>query len=118
MKKNFYKKWNNAPIEDWGSVTSPSYRKFENAARRELNKIMGEIGATVISFNKSHYDFSAFIERGGKYAYIRYCSDLTRQHVTLDCFLYRIAESEKDYHGKTNCYCRWDELQHEIDKIL
>ena len=45
MAENFIKKWDGLFLEDWGSVVSPEYKKFQNAMVRELRRIAKSIGA-------------------------------------------------------------------------
>lgn len=99
MAQNFYTKWQNAILADAGGYVSKEYRSFQTALVREISKYATAVGAQVASNLKGHYDTSCFIERNGKFVYIRHSSTLARMgggvRVELDSFLIRTAQHAK-----------------------
>lgn len=119
----FIKKWNNKYLQDAGSYVSKEYNTFQNAFKREMNKIAKNIGATLVSFSKGHYDVSGFIERNGKYVYFYYDSVLCgnratpklKERIAMYC---RTAENAKDYRGGDNNLTSFEDCESVIDRLL
>ena len=111
MAQNFYTKWQNAILADAGGYVSKEYRSFQTALVREISKYATAVGAQVASNLKGHYDTSCFIERNGKFVYIRHSSTLARMGggVRVDA---------KDYRGGYNQYCDMANLQSMMDDLL
>lgn len=122
MAKNFYTKWQNAILADAGEYVSKEYRSFQTALVREVSQYATAVGAKVISSLKGHHDTSCFIERNGKFVYIRHSSGLSRMdsgiRIELDSFLIRTARHAKDYTGGCNQHCDIANLQSKIDTLL
>ena len=119
MAQNFYTKWQDAILADAGDYVSKEYRSFQTTLVREISKYAAAVGAKVASNSKGHYDTSCFIERNGKFVYIRHSSTLARMgggvRVELDSFLIRTAQHAKDYRGGYNQYCDMANLQSMMD---
>lgn len=122
MAQDFYTKWQNATLADAGSYVSKEYHNFQTALVREISKYATAVGAKVVSPSKGHYDTSCFIERNGRFVYIRHSSGLSRLdsgvRIELDSFLIRTAGHAKDYTGGYNQYCDMQNLQSMIDELL
>lgn len=101
-------------IEDYGSITSPSYKSFERKYKNYLKQIAQEVGGELVKFNPNHYEFSCFIKRNDKYVYIsisdvRYFKNEWFNHVLI-----RTAQSERDYSGGCNRYTSLDKIDQMI----
>lgn len=123
MAQTFIQKWHGKSLPDAGAYVSKEYRQFQTALIKEIGRIAESIGAKLVSNIKGHYDTSCFIERDGKFVYIRHCSTLSRNmgcyvKVELDHILFRTAKSAKDYTGGTNRYCEFSDLKDEINRLL
>ena len=98
-------------IEDYGSETSPSYRKFENEFKKLLSDMSEKTPFSLHQFNKNHYEFSAVMKsESGRFYYIsiadvRYFPE--EWHYKI---LYRTMEHDKDWRGGQNRYTRLEEL--------
>lgn len=121
---SLYKKWNGRGVEDAGCVTSREFDGFCTSFKNALKKAVTTIGADLVTFRKGHYDFSCFIERSGKYAYVSFdvprggqAIDFTRSN-PLQGFLVRTAAHAKDYHGGHNNFANLAELTESIDRRL
>lgn len=122
MAQDFYTKWQDAILADAGGYVSKEYRRFQTALVREVSQYATAVGAKVISSLKGHYSTSCFIERNGKFVYIRHSSGLSRMdsgvRIELDSFLIRTARHAKDYTGGSNQHCDIASLQSKIDILL
>lgn len=126
-KTNFIKKWDGKVLEDWGSSVSKEFSTFQNAMKREVNRIAKEIGAELVSFHKGHYDCSWFVKRNGHYVYGSYSvlgvrsmvclTEETQQGSFLSVYC-RTAEHEKDYRGGCNNNCYFEDVQDVMDRLL
>lgn len=121
MMTAFIKKYDGMSMTDAGSVVSKDFSNFQNAMKRELKRLAEEIGATLVSFSKGHYDMSWFIEKDGKYVYGSYSNihprstaDLTTHGV---CYV-RTANGPKDYRGGINHHCSFAEVQEISNRLL
>lgn len=122
MKRSkFFKSWNNRVLEDWGSIVSEDFNLFQNAFKRELNKIASDVNAKLVNYSKGHYDMSGFFERNGKYVYFHYSNFTFRTCVNLtsnNVMYVRKAKNEKDYRGETNYNVSFLDLKEKIDFLL
>lgn len=108
----FINKWK-GNIEDAGSVTSESYKKFEKEYEKLLIEISKNIGFKLHQFNKGHYYFSAVFECEGKYYYI-IIDDVRYSNSWIDYILYRTMRHSEDWHGGSNYFCSLNELQSRL----
>jgi hypothetical protein len=119
----FISKWNSKHLQDDGGYVSKEYNTFQNAFKHEMSKIAENIGATLVSFSKGHYDVSGFIERNGKYVYFEYDSSLCGDRATpklkdSDAMYCRTAENAKDYRGGYNNFTSFEDCESVIDRLL
>ena len=122
-KTTFIKKWHNKFLQDDGSYVSEEFNSFQNAFKREMNKICESIGATLVKYSKGHYDMSGFIERNGKYVYFCYSSTLCNSrsvpNLTDRLAMYcRTAENTQDYRGGFNNNTSFENCASVIDSLL
>ena len=121
MMTAFIKKYDGMTMNDAGSVVSKDFSNFQNAMRREVKRLAEEIGATLVSFSKGHYDMSWFIERDGKYVYGHYSNIHPRSKADLTlgnaCYV-RTAKDAKDYHGGHNHFCTFYHFQNVVCRLL
>lgn len=119
----FIKKWNNKYLADDGAWVSKEFNAFQNAFKREMDKLAQSIGATLVRFSKGHYDVCGFIERNGKYVYFDYssalCGSRSTPMLTSSTAMYcRTAEHDKDYRGGYNNFTSFVECKDLIDRLL
>ena len=100
-----------------GGITGDDYISFQRKYKNYLSKIL-PAGAVIHKWNKNHYDFSAVIERNGKFAYIsisdvRYCPNEWFTNI-----LVRTMAHDKDWKGGTNQYACLFNLTEKLDKLL
>lgn len=124
MRRNdFFKKWNGKVLQDCGAYVSKEFNSFQNAFKREMNKIAEEIGATLVAYSKGHYDMSGFFERNGHYVYFSYsnycCEGRNVVNLTNNSvILVRTAENAKDYRGGRNNNVSFDTMKETVDELL
>ena len=126
MAKDFIKQWDGRRLEDWGSVVSKEFSQFQNAFKREVERLAQESGAKLVSYRKGHYDMSGFIEKDGIYVYFSYGAlDRTKVQLTsssrtdfISPLLMRTAKNEKDYHGGTNNHVHFSELANTMEWLF
>ena len=119
----FIKKWNNKPLADDGCYVSKEFNAFQNAFKREMDKIAQNVGGTLVRFSKGHYDVCGFIERNGKYVYFDYCTSLCGSRSTpmltdRRAMYCRTAENAKDYRGGINNFTSFEECESVINRLL
>ena len=119
-----FKKYHNTSIEDCGTYNSKEFNQFCKDAKSTFKNECKSIKANLVKFGKWHYDFSAFVERNGKYVYISYrvprgemTFDLTADD-PMDGWLIRKAGSPTDYTGGRNNFSNTLQLFNNIDKLL
>ena len=117
----FIKKYDGKYMEDTGAYVSKEFSNFQNAMRYEVKRLVEEIGADMVSFNKGHYDMNWFVEKNGRYIYCYY-SNIARRSVanltSCNTCLVRTVTSSKDYYGGKNHFCSFDNLKEEMNKFL
>ena len=119
---DFVKKYDGKPLQDAGAYVSKEYQAFQNAMKRDLKRMAGEIGAAMLWFSKGHYDQSAMFERNGHFAYMHYSGCIGDRSTpalreTMTC-LCRTAAHEKDYKGGRNNHCSYVEVQATFNRLL
>ena len=120
---SFIKKWNGKHLADDGCYVSREFNAFQNAFKREIEKIAQNIGATLVRYSKGHYDMCGFIERGGKYVFFDYssalCGERSRPALTDSNAMYcRRAKNDKDYRGEYNRFTSFADCKETIDMLL
>ena len=63
------KNWKNTSFES-DCYRTPEYIVFEKECKKELKNICKKLGAELVSFNPSHFEWSAFVKRGTQHIYI------------------------------------------------
>ena len=99
-----------------GSEGNVTYVETEH--HKILLDIASNIGANLVSFNKNHYTFSAFMEKGGKFAYISISDVRHFKNEWKDNILVRSAEHERDFSGGRNTFTNLLKLENRLDKVL
>ena len=84
------------------------YATFERACKRELKAQCAERGINIHSFSSGHYEWSAVLERGGKYVYVS-LSDV-RYWNWYNRVLIRTMSHATDWTGGSNNYCHFGEI--------
>lgn len=98
--KSFFKKYNNASLDDAGCYVSEEYAKYQSDLKRTMTKFAESIGAKVNSFTKGHYCESIVFERNGKFAYLHH-EGLDRTLIRLDAD-YRFS----DWYARTMAHAK------------
>ena len=97
-------------IEDYGSVVSPQYKSFQTKYRNYIKALAKAHNGELVKFNPSHYEFSCFVKRNGKYVYIAISDVRYFKNEWYSRILIRTALNERDYKGGINCHTRLEEL--------
>lgn len=118
--ENFYKKYNNHQMEDWGSVLSKEYKVFQRNQKSVIEGICDEIGANLVRCTNGHYFESYSIEKDGKYVYILE-ENLNRCNKSLDLFnayIIRTQINPNDTTGGPNHYSSLFALKESLKFLL
>lgn len=121
---DFIDRWDDVEMRDEGAYVSKQFTLFQEAFRREIINICENIGATLISFNKGHYDMSGFIERNDHYVYFCYdnsCNFGGRAFANLirkGPFFCRTAAHGQDFRGGANNLVPFKDAEVAIDRLL
>ncbi len=114
-----YDKWKKHEFST-GGIAGKDYLKFQNEMKKDLKRMSEEQGIELKKFTKNHYCFSAvlFHEKTKEYAYVsisdvRFFSNEWFNHV-----LVRSMQHEKDYTGRTNYFCAWNDVVKEAKNIM
>ncbi len=112
------KRWIHTAIDDYGGTTSPSYKEFERNYRSYLRSICRKIGANLHSFSPNHYQFTAVLEKDGKFVYfsisdVRYFSKEWYNNILI-----RTMAHDKDWRGGTNYYTELDLLEQDLSYMF
>lgn len=119
--KTLTKNYRNKAIRDYGGTNSPEMKKFGRDFKSALNDFCKKNDFELISFNGGHYNVSGFIKNpDGKFIYIAF--SVPRGGVPIDVdsssyidgVLYREAENETDYKGKTNHFTSIAQLSEKL----
>ena len=120
------KSFKNYDFESWdvpekyqGDFAPANYFRgeFIPVARREMKKVAASIGAEMVEFSPSHFYFSAFFKKDGKFVYVN-VGDVRYESNWYDNVLIRSAKSEKDYTGGSNNFCSIDNLGDKMNNIF
>ena len=100
-----------------GAYTGEDYKTFQSKYIDYLRSVCKDNDLELVSVNKNHYEFSAFIKKQNKYVY--FCISDVRfwQNDWYNRILIRIADNEKDYMGGHNYYIALPRLISMIDWI-
>lgn len=120
--KNFKKKWDKKPIEDWHTVCSDDYKSFCKAFKNYLKRSFPD--AEIIGFKANHYDTSGFIHEGDNYIYVSHSMNRYSCRVdfsetgAMNGVLYRTAKDAKDYTGGINHFTSINNMVEDILLLL
>lgn len=101
-----------------GGSTGTDYKSFQTKYKNILKEIASNIGGELVSFNKNHYEFSAFVEKSGKFAYISISDVRHFSNEWSNRILVRTAKDKKDFSGGMNQYAKLRELEDKLEKVL
>lgn len=118
--ENFYKKYNNHQMEDWGSVMSEEYKVFQRNQKSVIKCICNEIGANLVRCLNGHYFESYSIEKDGKYVYIleETFNRCKKDFDSFNAYLVRTQKDPSDTRGGNNYYCGLHTLKTMINRLL
>ena len=100
-----------------GDTTGSDYLSFQRKYKNYLTKILPE-GAVIHKWNKNHYEFSAVIERNGKFAYVRIDDVRYWPNAWFTNILVRTMAHDTDWHGGPNHDASLFNLTEELNKLL
>lgn len=100
-----------------GCTTGSDYQTFERRCKFELNKMGKERGFNLHTFHKNHYEWTAVLEKNGKFIYVS-ISDVRYFDNWYDHVLVRTMAHEKDWHGGYNNFTSWDNVIDLADKLI
>lgn len=110
-------------VIDWQNVEfatstcrTQQYINFENQCRRELKKQLEVHGIKLHKFNGNHFEWSAVLEKDGKFVYVR-MSDV-RWWDWYNDILIRTMAHDTDWHGGQNHKCAFDEIGKTTNKLF
>ncbi len=119
----FIEKNNGRVIEDAITVQSEDFKSYCKALRTALRADAKEKGWDNVSLKPGHYDMYGFFEKNGQYIYWSFT--IRRQLNTyldkpnsMQGFLYRTAENERDFRGGINHYTDLEHLSADAMKLL
>jgi hypothetical protein len=95
---------------------TPEYIAFERACRRELKKQCAERGINIHTFHGNHFEWSAVLEKGGKFVYVS-MSDV-RWFDWYDNMLIRTMSHDKDWRGGGNNKCAFNEVGEYAERLF
>ena len=111
----FYEKYQGKLLNDYGSICSAEFISFARAFFKEIKKRAE--GFEIVKKHIGHYDLFMFLEKNGKYVYLKY-SGINRCHVDLNHgVMIRKAKDSQDYSGETNHFPNWENLFKEIESL-
>ena len=105
----------NTEFESAGYRTQ-QYVQFERLCKKELKKQIAERGINLQSFHGNHFEWSAVLERGGKFVYVS-IGDV-RFWDWYERVLVRTMAHEKDWHGGRNHFCSFDNVAEIAEELF
>lgn len=114
--QNFQKKYDRQFFQSC-CVETPEFKSFCASLKRALNRDLKESALELDTFSKGHFYASGFLKGHGGYVY--FCVDEVRPYADLRRKVYcRIAEHNKDFHGRENHMCELSELLNVAEWLL
>lgn len=92
------------------------YIDFERACKRELKQQCVKRGINIHSFHPNHFEWSAVLEKGGKFVYVS-LSDV-RLWNWYDDILIRTMKHAEDWTGGSNNTCSFDKIGEVADSLF
>ena len=98
------------------SVLTEEFALFSKHIRAELKKINGY---ELVSYNRGHFYFSAFLKnkQNSKLVYIS-SDDVRGSSGWYSGLLIRTAQHDKDYTGGRNNFCQFNKIKEQADYLL
>lgn len=96
---------------------TPEYAAFERQCRKELKAMGKEAGFNLHAFNPNHFEWSAVLEKDGKFIYVG-ISDVRFWKDWYNKVLIRTMAHAEDWRGGANNYCRFDEIGSKAISLL
>lgn len=112
-----YNKWLNHDFST-GCTVGKDYVQFQKAMRADLESNISNYGMEINSFQKGHYDFSAVIEKEGKFIYISIADVRYFKNEWFTDVLYRTMKHDKDWTGGVNRRCSWQDLPDCLNRLF
>lgn len=93
------------------------YAEFERACKRELKKQCVKLGINIHKFYPNHFEWSAVLEKGGKFVYVS-ISDVRWWLDWYDDVLIRKMAHAEDWRGGSNNTCSFDKIGETAEKLF
>lgn len=92
------------------------YIAFEKSCKKELKAQCAKYGINLHKFNPSHFEWSAVLEKDGRYVYVS-LNDV-RYGDWYNDVLIRTMSHDKDWRGGSNNECRFDEIGEKANNLF
>ena len=111
--------WKDKPIADFGSVTSPDFKKFAKDVKKEIKSMAAKENLQLYDYLVGHYYISGILkdDTSNKYSYFN-ISDVRFNKSWYDQVLIRNMKHERDYTGEQNHYTTFDKLCSGSRKLI
>lgn len=127
--QKFIDKYDGIIIDDASGESSVNAKKSESFMdfcknlKSALRKEAKEMGFDDVTLKPNHYDMSGFFRKGEKYVYWsfnveRYGLPTSLKKTGVNGFLYRTAESDKDFRGGNNHFTELSKLCAEAYSLI
>lgn len=95
-----------------GTTTGKDYKDFQKDAKADLVRQCAKCGLKLHHFYPNHYEFSAVLREltTGNFVYINISDTRLNQDEWYFRVLIRKMEHEKDWIGKKNHFCNWNDI--------
>ena len=100
-----------------GCTTGEDYKEFEKLCKKELKSMAKKFGINAHAFHGNHYEWSAVLERNGKFVYVS-MSDVRFWNDWYGNILIRTMAHDKDWRGGSNNYCSFNKIGEMADRLL
>lgn len=98
------------------SLRTPQYVAFEKQSKKELSTMLKERGINLHKFYGNHFEWSAVLEKGGKFVYVQMFD--VRFWDWYNDVLIRTMAHDRDWTGGENHYCKFDEIGEYAEKLF
>lgn len=99
------------------TMRTPQYAAFEKQCKKELNAMLKPRGINLHKFLGNHFEWSAVLEKGGKFVYVHIC-DVRFFEDWYNDVLIRTMAHDRDWTGGQNHYCKFDEVGEYAEKLF
>lgn len=100
-----------------GGVAGKDYRTFEKQCKKEVKQMAEEAGFTLHKFNPMHYEWTAVLERDGKFVYVHMSDVRFWGNDWYNDILIRTMAHESDWRGGHNNKCSFNQIGVVADRI-